>query len=349
MQIDWGDDRFVRLEPVVDKKEHPGSMQDPISGKLYTVQAVLCEADGTLVDTIAEWGWIDAEFAEGVIYNAEGNETWMIMRDINCPAIPTFSTPLTSTRTIDHGDVMSGLGIRSYELQNMYEPIRYSERAGKIYEGENAGITYRFPPEAPGLRLSRTINEIHRAPLFRHRFRFGDIVSCKVKPSEGGVELELADNLVCHYHDRFDSPSFHMEGEEVLFWGPRNDYTVVLSVRQAPNGKEFTRDDVYGSDASFEIALELYDSRDRYVQTIAAVPSVDFVADGWMVLEHEGIALRLRDRDYRSGNARPDGRPNDRPGDRPGNRHGGPERIKLSCERLPATISALQKSTEFIK
>ena len=353
--IDWAGDRFVRLEPVADEQEeHTFSMRDPFSGKYYTVKAVLCEPDGTPVADVSSWGWIEAEYAEGIIYNAEGKETWMVMRDINCPAMPSFSTPLTRSRSMDRGDVVSCLGLRSYELENMYNPERYADRAVKIINGENAGITYRLPPEAPGIHMSRTINEIHRTTLFRHRFRCGDIVGCKVHPAQNGVELELSDNLVCSYEDSFSDPSYRMEGEEVLFWGPANEYTVVLSARQSSRQPENIKDDVYGSNSSFEIALELYDGYDRFLQTIAVVPHIDYIADGWIVMEKDGIALRFRDRGHRpSGNrdgrrpdARPETRPDARPGERPGNSSGIQNKVKLTVERLPATLSALNSAME---
>lgn len=372
LPIDWGDGRFVRLEPVEDTQEHPGSMEEPISGKLYTVAAILYEPDGRPVREISKWGWIEADFEEGVVYNSEGKETWMVMRDINCPAIPSFSTPLTHYHAINNDNVFNGLGIHSYELESMYDPERFSDQAVKIITGENAGITYRLPPEVPTLKMSRAINELHRTPLFRQRFRLGDIVNCKVKPVDGGVELELADGLVCHYEDRFHEPSFSMREEEPLFWGPYNEYSVVLSARQAPNGPEFTKDDVYGSGGSVEFALELYDGFDRYLQTIEIVPFIDFIGDGWMVLEGAGIALRLHGLDRRSADVRPDGgarpdggvrtnsdhragdrrngdvrpsgdvRPGQRPGDaRPDGRPVRDDRVKITAPRLAPTLSAL--------
>ena len=338
LPIDWGDSRFVRLEPVVDKKGLPGSMVDPVSGKMYTIKAVLCEFDGTPVSDVASYGWIEAEYAEGVIYNAEGKETWMVMRDINCPAMPSFTTPLTRSRTVNRENVVSGLGIYNYELENMYDPQRYADRAVKILTGENAGITYRLPPEAPGIKMSRAVNEVHRTPLFRQRFRYGDILNCKVRPAGDGIEMDLSDEFLCLYEDVFDDPSFRMEGEEVLFWGPMNEYSVVMSVRQAPHGPEFIKDDVYGTDGSFSIALELYDGFDRYLQTIAVIPHIDFIADGWIVCEKEGIAMRIREH-HRAGsyNGRPEGRP-DGADRRPSEKS---NKVKLTSERLPATLSAL--------
>lgn len=308
LRIDWGTDRFVRLEPVEDSKERSGAMVDPLSGKYYTIKAVLCEANGKPVGDIAKWGWFEAEYEEGVIYKAEGEDTWMVLRDVNTPAIPSFSISLTRARMINHDDVLSGLGLRAYELENMYKPSNFSEKAVAIITGENAGITYRQTPASPSMRLSRTINEIHRSSLFRHRFRMGEVVDCKARSSDGGITAELSNSLVCHFEDRFDNPSFRMSADETLFWGPYNDYTVLLSIRPGKTGSEYIKDDVHESNAYFEIALELYDSYDQYIQTIATIPSFDYFAEDWLISEKAGIALKLRsNRDERR-----DGRDYDR-------------------------------------
>ena len=349
LRIDWGIDRFVRLEPVPDPQEHPCSMEDPVSGKIYTVKAVLCEADGTPVADISRWGWIDTEYAEGVTYNAEGNETWMIMRDINCPAIPSFTTPLSRARTFNHDDVISGLGIPSYELQRMYDPIRFSERALVILKGENCGITYKLPPVAMDMRMARTINDIHRMPVFRHRFEIGDIVNCKPRLKDGNLELELSEGFICHYEDRFDNPDFRMEGEEVLYWGPYNDYTVQLSAELLDKGILGTKDDLYGTDASFGLVLNLYDGRGNFLQTIARAPVADYCAEGWLVFEKLGIALRIQERrhgDRRDGLRYDDRRYDDRRYDdrkADSKRPGEPFKLTVpGAERIAPTLSALE-------
>ncbi len=294
LNIDWGNDRFVRLEPVEDDKDHSESMVDPLSGKRYTIKAVLCEANGTVVGDLTQWGWLEAEYEEGVIYKAEGVESWMALRDINTPAIASFSIPLTRSRIINHEDVLSGLGLRGYELENMYKPSEFSEKVMEILTGENAGITYRQTPAPPTMRLSRTINEIHRSSLFRHRFRMGEVVNCKTRSSDGGITAEMGNGLICHFEDRFESPSFRMKADEPLYWGPYNDYTILLSLRPGKTGPEYIKDDVHGSNANFEIALELYDSYDQYIQTIATIPSFDYFAEDWLISERAGIALRFR-------------------------------------------------------
>lgn len=320
--LDWSGERFVRIEPVEDEEVHPGSMIDPISGKLYTLKAVLYEANGVPVGEVSEWGWIDAMFEEGAIYHGDDGQVWMLMRDINYPARPSFTSALSFRKPVNHENVLTGLGIYSYQLENMYNPLRYSDRAIKIITAENAGITYRVPAPDPGFRYARAIQEIHRAPVFRQRFNCGDVFNCRVRPKDGGIELELADELVCRFDDRFNDPYFSMSEAVPIFWGPHNDYCVVLSAHPTVSSHA-TKDDVYDTRGEFDIALELYDGRDRFVQTIALVPSVDYIADGWIVLEKEGIALKMRGF-----------------GGRPGDKMG--RIVKLEgATRLPATISAL--------
>lgn len=356
LRIDWGEGRFVRLEPVIDEEQRPGSMLDPLSDKLYTLEAVLYEPNGLPVEVISRWGWIEEEYTEGAIYNAEGTETWMVMSDINAPAKPNYTVSLSGRRTINHEDVMSGMGIRSYDLQNMHDPERLAEQTRDIITGDNLGITSRLPQSDPGYMLSRTIGEIHRLPLFQHRFLLGDIVNCKVRLKEDGVELDLSDRLVCRFRDDFSSPSYHFDGEETVFWGPYNEYSVFLSARPINYDNRYTKDDCFGSNAFFEIALELYDGYDHFVQTIATAQAIDFCADGWAVMEKEGIALRFSDNSYRNGRygGRPGGRqggqygnrPDDRYGQRPGDRYGSTRYVMLKgATRLPATTSALKDLT----
>ena len=148
LRLDWGYDRFVRLEPAVDEGAHPGSMLEPNSGLYYTVKAILYEKDGTPVGEVSRWGWFEGECEEGIIYNAEGAGLWMAMRDLNCPAVPAFSTSITGYRTIDHGSVLSGLGLSSYELDKMYNPETAGERYVEIITGENLDIILGGKPLA---------------------------------------------------------------------------------------------------------------------------------------------------------------------------------------------------------
>lgn len=326
LRIDWGDGRFVRLEPVVCTEEHPGSMLDPLSGKMYTVRASLYEANGYLVGDLSRWGWIESEYEEGAVYNAEDGTSWLILKDINYPSRSEFTLYLSRSRTVNHEEVTSGLGIRPYELQNMYDPSRFAERSVEIITCENAGITYRLPAPEPGFRARKAISEIHRSAIFQNRFRCGDVVNCKVRTKEDAVELELTDDLVCWFKDEFSDPSFHMDSDVPIYWGPRNDYAVFLTLRQSRSGRGLIKDDIYGTDCDYELALELYDSYDHYLQTIAEMPAIDYCSNGWIVFEKEGIAMKLRGH----GNGRPE-------------RTYDTRKVTLSSTaKLPPTLSALK-------
>ena len=335
LRIDWAGDRFVRFEPIEDEGEHPGAMLEPVSGKLYTVKAILYEPDGTPVGDLSRWGWFDTEYSEGVVYNTETGERWIALSDLNFPAISSFTTPLSRGRTIDHSDVVTGLGLRSYELDNMHNPSRYADRVNEIIKKENAGISSRLPRPAPDIRTVRKTEEINRLPLFHHRFHLGEVVNCKTRTSDAGVELELSDKLVCHFEDVFDDPSFRMESDAEVFWGPANEYTVQLSAEAVRSSSACTKDDLYGSGSDYIIVIGLYDYRGDFIQTLGTAPGVDFMADGYIVFEKLGIALMTR------GNAdkRSDGRGDIR-------KEKAPKVTLNGAARLPATLSALKTASE---
>ena len=349
LRIDWGYDRFVRFEPVVDQNQTPGSMLEPNTGLYYTVKAVLCESDGTPVGDVSRWGWFEAECSEGVIYNAEGNGLWMAMRELNCPAIPTFSTEINDYRTINHSDVVTGLGLRSYELDRMYNPLNAADRYIEIIEGENLGITGRQERPAPDLRSMRVLEDAMRLPIFRQPFGMGQVVNCKTRSSEEGLDIELSDRLVCPVIDKFEDPSYEMKGIEEIYWGPNNARTVWLSLESVRRDPKCTRDDIYNTDSYFVITLNLYEEDGRFLRTLGEAPVLDFAADGIYVFEPLGIALLAR---------RPDKYTNDRiprsrweSDDFWGSRLERPYR-KMSIpgvKRLPGTLSALKEAGESLQ
>ena len=294
LRIDWGYDRFVRFEPVIDDGQHPGSMLEPNSGQYYTVKAVLCESDGTPVGDVSRWGWFEAECAEGVVYNAEGNGLWMAMRELNCPAIPTFSLELNDYRIINHDDVLTGLGLRSYELDRMYNPLNAADRYIEIIEGENLGITGRQERPAPDLRSMRVLDDAMRLPLFRQPFGMGQVVNCKTISSDAGLNIELSDRLVCPVIDKFDEPSYEIKGLEEIYWGPNNARTVWLSLESVRRDPKCTLDDLFNTDSYFVIVLNLYEEDGRFLRTLGVAPALDFAADGIYVFESLGIALLAR-------------------------------------------------------
>ena len=338
LRIDWGYDRFVRFEPVRDTLNHPGLMLCHETGDYYTLKAVLYERDGMPAGELASWGWIEGECEEGIIYNAEGRETWMLMRDLNCPAIPSFSTPLSGYRKVDNSDIQVALDISSYDIGRLYDPSRAADRYLEIIEGENLGISSRLPRPAPELRMAGVIDKVNRTPLFRRPFRMGQVVNCKTMHNGESIEVRLSDNLLCGIVDRFEDPSYDFKGEEELFWGPDNNYTVWLSLEPVHGGApELIEDDVYNTGRRFELVLSLYDERDQYIRTIATVPAPDFFVEGVLVFEKAGIALIT---EHGGHGGRPDARPDSRPGSHH-DRFGG-RKISSSEPHLAPKLSVIQ-------
>lgn len=351
LRLDWGYDRFVRLEPAVDEGGHPGSMLEPNSGLYYTVKAILYEKDGTPVGEVSRWGWFEGECEEGIIYNAEGAGLWMAMRDLNCPAVPAFSTSITGYRTIDHGSVLSGLGLSSYELDKMYNPETAGERYVEIITGENLGITAMQERPAPDLRAMRALDQAMRLPIFRRRFYMGQVVNCKTSPVEGGLELELSDRLVCRVADNFEEPSFSMKGEEEIFWGPGNARTVGLSLESVRPDPACTADDLYDSGCSFIVVLNLYEEDGTFLRTLGTAPALDFATDGALVFEALGIALLPEPYEAPASDNRRSslGRWSSDDFRAPAGERAFRKQVINGAQRLPATLSALKGAGETLR
>ncbi|MBQ1622996.1 MAG: WG repeat-containing protein [Bacteroidales bacterium] len=290
LRLDWGYDRFVRLEPFVDENGVEGAMVDPVSGNLYTLKALLYEADGTLVGEIARWGWLEAQCYEGAVYVAEGQDRWLVMKDPNALAAPSFSLTLSGYRTLDNSDVIGGLGLSGSELERLRDPERFNRRLIAIIEGENVGVTSYLPPET-SLSYVRKERDAMRDPIFQTPFRMGDVVSCNVRSRKEEVEVELYDHLTLRFEDHFSDPYYSMSGEETIFWGPNNARTVRLSLKRVYRSSDATADDVHGTEECYHIVLSLYEEDGTWLRTLAEAPWVDFIHDGVLVFEREKIAV----------------------------------------------------------
>ncbi len=307
LPVDWGYGRFIRLEPEIDPKDHPGRMEHPYNGQFYTLRALMYEADGSYVGVVSDWGWLEAEFPGGWIYNSEGNNKWVIFEDPNYPARQRGNViDLPDYNPIDGGDVISGLCLSNYDLKRMQNPSYRAKREQEIIEGENVGITSYLPHPAPrGREDARAIKETMRSPLFRHTYYLGDVVNCELRSSGDDVEVLLSDRLVCHFIDRFPEMSYDMEGDEEIYWGPNNSRTVAIDLEHADHsGSEFIEDDLYGSNRKYKIVLNMYEEDGRFLRTLAEAPCIDFMEDGVIVFERLGIALLNRGRGYREPSRR---------------------------------------------
>ena len=300
LDIDWSYGRFLRLEPTALDTAEADAMADPVSGKSYTLKALLYEMDGTLVGEVSDRGWIEGECQAGVLYNAGGLETWLILYDPNTLALPSYTVSLSGYRAIDHDNIYNGLGIRSYDVERLSDVRRMADRRIQIIEGDNVGITSYLPP-AVDLQYARRAREVARGDLFRHAFRMGDVVNCKVREQADYVEVDLYDQLVCQFEDRFQEPYYSMHGEEVIYWGPNNNRTVRVSL-EATHAAEALKDDMAGTTTSWCIVLSLYEEDGTWLRTLATAPFADYAQDGVIVFKPLGIALLAPNAGSRPGN-----------------------------------------------
>ena len=290
--LNWGYNRFVRLEPEIEETPHPGAMENPLTGEMYTLRALMYEADGSYVGVVSDWGWLEGEYTGGFVYNAEGQDMWLIQDGVNAPARrPGSSVKLRSWQPIDHSNVINGLLLGATDLNRLGNLSNRAKRIQDIMEAENVGVTsYLHRPESDW-RTRKQIDAAMRSPLFRHPFMMGDVVNCKVSKRGDDMEISLADGLVCRFEDRFDDPYFRMDGEEEIYWGPRGRRTVQLILEEADRGEPAMENDMQEGGRPLRCVIALYTEDGRYLRTLGVAPGPDFIHEGVIVFEDLGIAL----------------------------------------------------------
>ncbi|MBQ3711764.1 MAG: WG repeat-containing protein [Bacteroidales bacterium] len=291
LPIEWGYGRFVRFEPFAVQPGTTGSMSFS-NQKSYVLKALLYEADGSLVKTISNYGYFEAECAQGLIYVAADGQRWLAMADINAPGMRAYTLPLVGYHELVHTDVFHGLGIDPNFVSKLSNHTDFVNRCMDIIEGENTGITSYIPLVQDGA-LAHAERDASRSKVFHRPFHMGEVVNCSVKRSDAGAEVKLHDELVCHFIDKFDDPYYKMEGEEIIYWGPNNARTVGLSLIASSRGG--TKDDVHGTGLAYDLVLSLYEEDGRWMRTLAIMPFADYVGNGMIVFEGPGIALLTRD------------------------------------------------------
>ena len=352
LNIDWGGraaDRFLRLEPCEVKDSDPDAMLEPGSGRRYTLKAILYEADGRRVGEASSRGWIEAVCEAGLLYHSDEDQLWLILPDINYPAMRSFRIPVSRIRETGHENVFTGLGFDSYELDRLRDLDYRVRRLEEIRKAENAGITSYLPRPVMDMRAARVQDRLQRSPIFRRSFRMGEVVNCRVKHREEGIEVELSDRLILPFEDRLEDPRYQMETEEEIYWGPHNDRTVHLMLEAVPKNPECLEDDLMGTDYSFRIILALYEEDGQYLRTLASAPFVDYAREGLLVFEPLGIALAgytlnggadmWSSRQEDAFRSRSDYFRRD---ERLSGRWGVSRTVRLDGERFPATLSALE-------
>lgn len=291
LPIEWGYGRFVRFEPFAVQPGTTGSMSFS-NQKSYVLKALLYEADGSLVKTISNYGYFEAECAQGLIYVAADGQRWLAMADINAPGMRAYTLPLVGYHELVHTDVFHGLGIDPNFVSKLSNHTDFVNRCMDIIDGENTGITSYIPLVQDGA-LAHAERDASRSMVFHRPFHMGEVVNCSVKRSEGSAEVKLHPELVCHFIDKFNDPYYKMEGDELIYWGPNNARTVGLSLIASSRGG--TKDDVHGTGLAYDLVLSLYEEDGRWMRTLAIMPFADYVGNGMIVFEGPGIALLTRD------------------------------------------------------
>ena len=293
LPIDWGYGRFVRLEPCQVPEGTADAMYYGEGKPYYTLKALLYEPDGTFVEELSSLGWLEADCSEGIVYNAGGEELWMVSMDPNALAVPSYVTDVSGYRPIQHDNIFNGMGFNLSALTKIRTLYDFREMVRTIYEMENIGLNSYLPPP-PHTQYARQERDASRARVFRYAFRMGEVVNCSVRKKDGAATLELSKDLVLRFKDKFDDPSYTMrEGEELVFWGPGNARTVGLSLEALPPSDKYTADDLYGTGLSYRFVLSMYDEDGTWLRTLAVAPWIDYIQDGLLVFEGAGIALIL--------------------------------------------------------
>jgi hypothetical protein len=291
LPIDWGRNRFIRLEPCVVPAGTPDAMYYGSGNRWYTLKAILYEADGTLVQEVCSRGWIEGDCREGAVYNADGKQRWIIMANPNALGLPAYTQDIHDYRGFGHADVYEGLGFTISEISDLRRLYQFTSRCNDIYETENVGVC-TYLPRVPDAVHARAEFAAAKSPIFHYPLHMGEVVNCIVKHKDGKPEIKLTDDLVCIYKDRIEDPSYTMsEREEVIFWGPNNARTVRLGLEAAPRTGNFTADDVYGTGFSYRIVLDMFEEDGTWLRTLAAAPWIDYIQNGIVIFEPLGIAL----------------------------------------------------------
>lgn len=291
LRLDWGRNRFLRLEPFEDPERHEGAMEDPASGKYYTVKAILYEQDGTACEVVSDWGRLEGECSAGVIYRAEDGDTWILLDERNSLDVPSYSLYLSGLETFGHDNIYQGLGLRASDVERLADPHNYASRLKEICDGDNIGLG-SYTPRPTDLYQARRARELMRSAIFRYPYTMGEVVSCTVNRRSEEVEVTLYEQLVCRFSDRLD-PSYYMSGDEQIYWGPHNARTVRLSLEQ--DSGDCMVDDILHTDHKYRLILSLYEEDGSWLRTLAEIPYVDYAYDGVLVFEQANIALLVPD------------------------------------------------------
>ena len=304
LPIDWGEgnSRFVRLGLVKDEANHEHSLVDVVSGKAYTVAAQLFEADGTLVQTISEWGWLEGVAAECIIYTAgESGEYWAVMTDINNTGIPSFASRMTNYKTLTASTVQGAFGLSSSDEKAMHSWTRMREKHQEILKTENLGIlTYTYPEEYE-TEGAGFVAKVSNWPLLHRQFQIGEVYSCKPgRAKDGQVLAVMSSGLKMHFTDVFGKTGIKFDGDEEIYWGPGNARFIKLELipvktekrkLASPEKADMIFDDTLHSGFAFKLAVCMYEEDGTFLRCLGESVKLGFAAGDMVLLEDLGLVF----------------------------------------------------------
>ena len=303
LPIDWGEknERFVRLGPARDTLGHEHSLIDQVSGRAYTIAAQLFEADGTLVGTLSDWGWIEGVAAECIIYHSAEDTLWAVMTDINNTGVTSFASRMTNYKNITASTVQGVFGLGSSEEKAMHSWARMREKHQEILKSENLGVTTYTYPEDFETEGAGYVSKVSNWPLLHRQFQIGEVYSCKPGRAKDGQVLALMhDGFKMHFTDTFGKTGIKFDGDEEIWWGPTNGRFIKLELipvktekrkLSSPEKADMIFDDTLHSGFAYKLAVCMYEEDGSFLRCLGESVKLGFAAGDMVLLEDLGLVF----------------------------------------------------------
>lgn len=299
--VDWGRyrDNFVRLEP---QKDAPGASINSPDGSKYALQAKLYDATGKYLRTLSSYGWIEAIFDFGVIYNVEGKFRWVIFTDVNADAA-IIAIALNGWRTVNPDEVATDFSFEGNEnwMMRNYDICREFESRIRLLENIGLG-SYDMIPEIPAAARGAVDRFRRSYPVLRREFRMGQVLPAKkTVNSQGEVTLKIADHLTMNFIDDYSPSNLRNEGEETIWWGPLNDRFIRLDLIATP--KDMSKvsspetlsgfyDDKDMVNYVFSLAVNLYEDDGTFVRNLGTATRITYHTGHVFYIDELGLVFK---------------------------------------------------------
>ncbi|MBQ7195473.1 MAG: WG repeat-containing protein, partial [Bacteroidales bacterium] len=295
LPFDWGvkGNRFVRLSVVPDTFGYDRATMYTGNGVKYTVKAVLCEADGTEVETVSQWGYFTASADEGAIYRAEGSQDWLVLYDQNTKPAAAFVATLSHYKMLQPENVVSAFGLSKSELDDLKSFTKMRDRRYNIILKENVGLSTCEPrPELTSQTLALTQSISRNMPFIGHKFTRDFVVTARSIRAAKDSTLSFRPDagITLSFDDNYSEVGIRNRDKRPIFWGADGESYIMLSLEPVPAEKRASAaskqigDDQYNSRYGFKPVLALYESDGTFVRTLGEFQKVDYAGKGFAIL-----------------------------------------------------------------